>query len=508
MRFETAQHLQLRQQMKLSPRMIQSMEILQLASLALEERIEQELEANVALEMDEPVGDAKQLADELREADREDREGERELVTDGGNASADFERLEAMEKSYGEAFENQYSSNDYHPSPRVRNNGEPDAKMEALANTAARAESLTEQLQHQWMLIDVDDDLRDAGKHLINYIDDDGFLRTPMETIVAQAPPDLADQHLLEDAMPEIQEWLEPTGIGARDLRECLLLQLEAKELEDPSPDLSIERTLVEDHLGDIEQNRIPRIAQQTGLTIEKINQGLEGLRCLDPRPGRKLAPSSPSVVVPDAIVEYDDAADDYLVALCDGRFPRLRISPVYSTMAKDGAVDKATRKFVDKNVRNARWLIDALSQRRNTMLRVITAVVAHQRDFFDQGPQALKPLPMTQIADQLGVHVATISRAVSGKWIQTPRGILPLRKFFTAGTETDDGTDMSWDAVKLALKELIDNEDKSNPLGDDKLAMQLKDRGINIARRTVAKYRDQLGIASARLRKQYHEKS
>jgi RNA polymerase sigma-54 factor len=172
--------------------------------------------------------------------------------------------------------------------------------------------------------------------------------------------------------------------------------------------------------------------------------------------------------------------------------------------MSSDKNIDKSTREFVDSRIRNARWLIEALDLRSNTLLRVIRLVVAHQRDFFDYGPASLKPLPMTTIAEQLGVHVATVSRAVSGKWIQTPRGVLPLRKFFSAGVETDEGEDLSWDAVKQNLKTIVDAEDKSNPLGDDKIAAALKERGIKIARRTVAKYRDQLGIPTARMRKEY----
>lgn len=501
MRFETSQQLKLSQQMKLAPRMIQSMEILQLASLALEERVEQELEANIALEIDEPKGDTQQLEEQRKESQREDTEGERELITNADNASADFERLDNMESAYSEAFDNEYS--DYRPQRSAAREDQSYGKMEAMANTAARGDSLTDQLLHQWVLAEVDESTSEIGKHLINYIEDDGYIRTDFKTIADQYPHEVTlDQ--LNETLEIVQNWLEPTGIGARDLRECLLLQLDALDETDPDTDRSIERSLVEDHLHDIELNRMPKIAQKAGISLDQIKQGLDQLRMLDPRPGTQLTPDSPNVVVPDAFVEFDDITNQYVATLCDGRIPRLRISSDYSAMVKDKTVDKSTRKFVDENVRNARWLISAIDQRNSTVLRVIKAVVQHQTDFFDQGPQALKPLPMTQIAELLGVHVATISRAVSGKWLQTPRGILPLRKFFTAGTETTDGDDMSWDAVKETLKDIIDEEDKSNPLGDDKLAKALNERGIKIARRTVAKYRDQMGIPSARLRKEY----
>lgn len=502
MRFEASQHLRLGQQMKLAPKMIQSMEILQLAALALDERIDQELESNIALETFEPEHDAQSIADERREAERDAREGERELIAAANGSSADFERLDTMERTNPEAFDNEYSS--YQSLRSKRQDGERDGKMDAMANAAARAESLTEQLMHQWALAEVDPRIRRAGEHLISYLDNDGYLRTEMSTIIKQVPPGVEPEDL-DDALPAIQAWLEPTGIGARDLRECLLLQLDMMCEEEPDVDRSVERMLIEEYLPEIEKNRLPIIEQRSGLSIDQIKAGLEHIRrSFDPRPGRRLVVEIPAVVVPDAIVEYDEANDEYIAYLTYDRRPRLRVNPDYAKMAKDRKVDKPTREFVDGNVRDARWLIEAIDLRNNTVMRVIRLVLAHQRDFFDQGPQALKPLPMTQIADQLGIHVATVSRAVNGKWIQTPRGVLPLRKFFSAGTERSDGQDMSWEAVRETLREIIDAEDKAKPLGDDKLAKALEERGIKIARRTVAKYRDQLGIAPARLRKTF----
>ena len=489
--------------MKMAPRMIQSMEILQLPTLALEERIAEELAGNIALEIDEPVADRLELAEAQAEERRLDREGERALKPGEQHAEEGFERLGRMEREYRDAFDNQFSGDYQTPRPQRHDDGEIDPKMEAMSNTAARAESLTDQLLHQWALTEVDERLRATGEHLIAYIDEDGYLRTDLDTIADQAPQGVA-REALDEVLPIVQASLEPPGIGGRDLRECLLLQIDAKQREAPEVDRSVERKLVADHLPDIEANRLPRIAQDTGWTIERIKAGLERLRGLDPRPGRRLSPQSPSVVIPDAIVEYDDERDEYVAALFDGRLPRLRVNPEYAAMVKDRSVDKETRRFVDGNVRNARWLIEAIDLRHSTMLRVLRAVLVHQRDFFDYGPQALKPLPMTQVAEQLGVHVATISRAVAGKWIQTPRGVLPLRKFFTSGTETAAGEDVSWDAVKETLREIIEAEDKTNPLGDDKLAALLKERGIDIARRTVAKYRDQLGIPTAKLRKTF----
>lgn len=499
MRFETSQNLRLGQQMKMSPRMIQSMEILQLAAPALEERIEQELESNIALDLVEPTPDESSVAEARRDENRESMEGERALNTDADASGEGFDRLNRLTNEYREVLDDQFGES-YRSR---RQDGEVDGKMAAMANSPARGESLHSQLLGQWSLADVPEHLRAAGEHLIGFIDDDGYLRVDMEAMLAQAPPGVTCE-LLEQALPELQQTLEPIGIGARNLQECMLIQIEAMRREHPDADLGVEHLLVTNYLSDIELNRLPRIAEASGLSIDQVKAGLEGLRHLDPRPGRELISESPSVVIPDAIVEYDEDADDYVAMLFDGRLPRLRINPRYAAMLKDDTVDKSTKEFVDSSVRSARWLIEAIDLRCNTLLRVIRVVVAIQRDFFDEGPASLKPLPMSQVADQLGVHVATISRAVSGKWIQTPRGVLPLRKFFSSGTETEAGEDMSWDAVKQTLKEIIDVEDKAEPLGDDKLAAALKERGINIARRTVAKYRDQLGIPSAKLRKTF----
>lgn len=487
--------------MKLAPKMIQSMEILQLPALALEERIEKELEANVALEIAEPEGPSGDSLDGGSDKREGAKSAPREREGLSGENADSFARLGEMERRDRAAFDNEYTDNQR--IRRIRGDGDGDPKLEAMANTAAPGETLTEQLLRQWSFAEVSEAIRDAGRHLISYIDDDGFLRTDLDSIARQAPAGVTLEAIRE-AVPEVQRWLEPPGVGARNLRECLLLQLDALDREDPHTDRSVERWIVEDYLDDVEANRLPRIAQQTDLTLDEIKAALDRLKSLDPRPGRLMESTRPEVVVPDAWVEFDESSDTYVCGLYDGRLPQLRLNADCVAIAKDKQVDGNTREFVGQSVRNATWLIEAIEQRNHTLLRVVKAVVSHQRDFFDLGAQSLKPLPMTQVADQLGIHVATVSRAVNGKWIQTPRGVLPLRKFFTAGTETESGEDMSWDAVKQVLKEILDSEDKSNPMGDDALAAELKKRGITLARRTVAKYRDQLGVPSARLRRTF----
>jgi RNA polymerase sigma-54 factor len=293
-------------------------------------------------------------------------------------------------------------------------------------------------------------------------------------------------------------------GIGARDLRECLLLQIDAKAKQQGAPDLTIERLLVSDYLKDIEANRLPRIASATGYDVEQIKQALLHLRQFHPHPGRQLSQDSPRAITPDAVVDYDEAHDRYTARLVDDRLPNVYLNPRYLKLIRDRRVDRKTREFVGNNLRTARWLLEAIQQRQATLMRVINVVIEAQRDFFDHGPQFLKPLPMTLVADQLGIHVATVSRAVSAKHLLTPRGILPLRMFFSGGTETDAGAAVSWSAVQATLEEIIQAEDKANPLSDDDLVVKLKEKGIEIARRTVAKYRKLLHIAPARQRRQF----
>ena len=236
----------------------------------------------------------------------------------------------------------------------------------------------------------------------------------------------------------------------------------------------------------------------------DRVREAMNLMHRLDLAPGKRLVSEDVKPILPDVIVEYDEENDAYIAALCDGVIPPLRVSPRYEEMSKDKEFDKETREFLGRSVGNARWIIESINQRKNSLLRVVNVVLTRQREYFDIGPQQLKPLPMVEVADQLGIHVATVSRAVADKWMQTPRGIVPLRRFFSGGTETATGENMSWEAVKAVLQEIVAAEDKSHPLSDEAIAAELKERGIDIARRTVVKYRQQLGIPPGRLRKQY----
>jgi RNA polymerase sigma-54 factor len=503
--------MRLGQHMKLAPRVIQSMEILQMPLTELEERIEQELASNPTLEIVEIRPDPESRI-------RHDEPG-------SGENTDDFRRLEDFEASNPDAAENTNQSgglvdgrdrfDDYQPRASSRLEGERDGKMAAMAAAPAREASLGEQLREQWGLVEVDETLRRPGEMIISFLDGDGYLRTSLDEVVERSPPgpggERPSRETMERALTAVQLFLEPAGIAARDARECLLLQLDALEdrhewdtEKDRVDTLRIARMLVADHLDDLMQNRLPRIAEQEGITLEQIKSGLELLRRLSLAPARRLVNEAAEIIIPDAIVEYDEEHDRYIAYLNDSRMPNLQINREYAEMIRDRDVPKKDRDFLKTNIGNAQWLIEAVEQRRRTVQRVLNVVVDAQREFFDYGPQAIKPLPMTLVAEQLGIHVATVSRAVADKHLLTPRGVVPLRRFFTGGTETATGEEISWDAIKAALQEVIDQEDKSDPLSDDALAEKLKERGIEIARRTVAKYRGQLGIQSARLRKQF----
>lgn len=504
--------------MKLSPRVIQSMEILQMPLADLEQRIEEELESNMALEIVEPKADEPEIP--KNETDRPDREL---TITEGGDAQDDFARLDNFQTDQPDAADNAFDGPSRQVSDQALNHrvsaGERDGKMDAMAAAPARQASVSEQLHEQWSLAEMDTELRAYGAYLISFIDDDGYLRTPLDEIAKQAPEPLAemagDRDKLLEQLPwvleEAQLVLEPTGVGARDAAECLLLQLDAMQQdpdfnEDESTDDAIEtaRWLVADHLDDLMNNRLPKIAERTTLTIDEVKTGIQLLRRLSLAPGKRLAPDRSEPIIPDAIVEYDEDNDRYVAYLNDRSLMNLRINREYSEMVRQRELDKQGRDFVRKNLSNAQWLVDAIGQRRDTLLRVIHAVLDAQREFFDYGPESLRPLPMTQVAEQLGVHVATVSRAVSDKYLQTPRGVVPLRRFFTGGIQNDAGDDVSWAAIKAAMQDVIEKENKAKPLSDEAIVRELKKRGIEIARRTVAKYRDQLDIPSARMRKTF----
>jgi RNA polymerase sigma-54 factor len=269
--------------------------------------------------------------------------------------------------------------------------------------------------------------------------------------------------------------------------------------------DMSFESRLVTEHMDDLLDNHLPEIARKMNCSIDTINRAIERMSKLDTSPGLQIGQNRNHPITPDVIVESLEDEGQYSVHLADSGLPYLRISDYYTKMAKDDRVGEKTRQFLQNNMRSAQWIIDAIEQRKNTLLKVTRAIVKYQTDFFDKGQLHLRPLPMSKVADDVGVHLATVSRAVAGKYVQCPWGILPLRKFFSGGIEDVNGQPHSWEAVRAKLQQIIDEEDKAKPLNDDEICDLLLSGGIKkLARRTVAKYRKLLNIPAARFRKKF----
>lgn len=503
---QLSQSLSMRTEMRqlLTPRMIQSMEILQLPLMALEERIEQEMENNPVLELRENEGDPAAELNVQQEQAREDFSEAEQTLTMKEDGSEDFDRLARI----SDYFENEEFSTNGSSSSGVRQSsydGERDKKLDAMNNTADRGVTLQEHLLGEWAFVECPPSVRAAGVAIITYIDGEGYLRTDLEEIQrdSKKPLELVD---LQAALRLVQT-LEPSGVGARNLRECLLIQLEAiaEDAEAATGhDFELERALITEHLKDLEMNRYPQISKRLGRSIDELKHAVKKLSTLHPHPGKQVGGDDAPPITPDAIIIYNEETDAYDIEMTNDPAPNLYISGMWRKFLKEKKGDKQTREFLSNNVRNARWLIESIEQRKSTITRVIRVVVDAQREFFDKGPEFLRPLPMISVADQLGIHVATVSRAVSEKWIQTPRGVFPLRRFFSGGTQNAEGEDMSWDAVKEKLKAIIGDEDKDNPLNDDDIVNKLGEQGIDLARRTVAKYRKILNIPTARQRREY----
>ena len=474
----------MRLEQRLTPQLIQSMAILQKPVADLEAYIDKALESNAALELAEPE------AAPSDEQTTTDKESEARSDPDAGS----FERLYRLTGAYDLEGSERAPSRTH----RARSSDGRDAKMGAMANTAGRQIGLNEHLVTQWTLVDVDDAIRIAGDAIIDHIDADGYLRVRLEDIATSVrrPIPIAD---LEQAIRDIQQ-LEPTGVGARDVVECLILQLAALPGEH-----ELERLLIERHLDDLARNRIPVVAKTTGHSVGEINEAMKWMRshlCL--HPGYLIGDRSVPTIRPDVIVDYADTGAGLTVHLARGNMPKLRIREELVQLAKSKENGKETRDFARKHVDDASALIDAVKFRQGRLIEVARMIVERQRDFFDIGPEGLKVLRMSELAEELACDPSTISRTVADKYMQTPRGIHPLRYFFTGGTETQTGESMGWDRVKTRVAELVGAEDRKHPLNDDRVAELLMKEGIDISRRTVAKYRQQLNIPTARQRREF----
>jgi RNA polymerase sigma-54 factor len=295
-----------------------------------------------------------------------------------------------------------------------------------------------------------------------------------------------------------VVQGMDPPGVGARDLKECLLLQIPSD-----MPSARQLRRLVTDHLEDLAGNRLPLIVRKTGLTIEQIEGLRDQLHGLKPKPGAMFTQPFVPVVKPDVYVDQQSDGS-WKVRLEEVDLPNLRISPTYREMLHSPATPAATREYIKRKINAAQWLIESIEQRRSTLLKTTQAIVDHQTRFLSEGPEAIEPLKMQQIADRIGMHVTTVSRAVDDKWLQTPRGLWALRRFFVGGTVSADGEEVAWDTVRMKLQEIIQAEPKDAPFSDDDLVEELAKKGITVARRTVTKYRKAMDIPSSRQRRDW----
>ncbi|MHC4938801.1 MAG: RNA polymerase factor sigma-54 [Planctomycetota bacterium] len=497
MRLELGLAQKLGLQLKLAPQIIQSIEILQLPALSLQELVETALQENEALEREEddyvPSADRNGIESDNGQANEEERSRDAEIDV--------LERYEQLENQ---------ADRDWQDFGRRVPGGGDDNKLEAMNNTAAEGANLHDALYDQFVLLDPNETQRTIGRHIIYNLDESGLLGRreaddkghltyrpyTLEEILDS--PELRGRFTLEeaeDALYMVQR-LEPKGVGARTSAEALVLQLDRED-----PDFDYKRRIIEEFLEDVSKNKRPKVARELGLTIPQLNRLVEEIGQLNPRPAGQLGGDRNAYVQPDVVVEWRDGR--WEIILEDHFFPRLRLSPQYRKLLSD-TDDPKVKEYVRKKVESAKWLVDAIQQRQNTLYRVCEEIFKVQEEYLDYGRSHLKPLKMQEIADRVGIHVSTVSRAIADKWVQTPRGIVPLKFFFTGGAETADGETMSRFSVKEKVKDIIDNEDKKSPLSDEQVAEMLKKEGLDIARRTVTKYRKALQIPSSRQRREW----
>ncbi|RLT12908.1 MAG: RNA polymerase sigma-54 factor [Planctomycetota bacterium] len=503
MRMDLSQNMRAEMRMKMAPRMIQSMEILQMPLLALQERIDQELNDNpLLLDMNEAEPGEAEIYKPDGTVEKETSSSEEPLLQADQGPSPETPAVEsAVEAPVEDVWEEDfYDFDEQFREPSSLSRGGLDElserKLEALMNTADRPPTLQDHLEEQLTLLDLTDEQKRMAEFIINNLDERGYLTVSIHEIARES-----GHAVMPTEVEVVLKWvqaMDPPGVAARTLKECLLLQV-----TDEHPMAREQRILIEHHLEDIQHNRLPLIEKKTGILIPKIKEAIEQIRRLDPRPGSQFQASHNDYVIPDFYLE-NKTDGGYKVCLVDDSLPQLGVSRCYSQLARSKGVDVQTREYLHRKLQAARWLIEAIEQRRGTLVKVAQEIVDRQQKFIDFGDEFLEPLKMQQIADRVGVHVTTISRAVDDKWMSTPRGIYPLKRFFKGGTTTADGDEMAWDTIKQMLSELIAKEDKRKPMSDEDIVESFKSEGITIARRTVTKYRESMHIPSSRQRKSY----
>ena len=457
--------MQMKLQLKLAPQLIQSLKLLQMPILKLEQLVRHELSTNPLLEEAETAEEA----DETTNTSAEGEENQADPQLDKIN-------WEDYLRDDGEF--------------RPRREREP--QEERLERTPVREKTLYEHLMEQLHLSRLGKEEVGIGEYIIGNIDENGYLACSAEEMASAMD---ASPEQVSKVLSHIQTF-DPTGVGARDLRESLLIQLKEKGFED-----SLAYRIVRDHLNNLEKKSFTQLSRTMGVSFEEVQTAMDFIKTLSPRPAMGRFSRAATPVMPDLVVEK--IGDEFVVFHNDKNVPRLRISSAYRALLKKGSLRSGeTKTYLEGKLEKARWLLNAINQRRSTMIKVMEKIVEEQKEFFEHGPSHLKPLIMEAIAERVEMDVSTISRVSNGKYVQTPQGIFEIKYFFNTGVPRENGDDLSKRNVKQFISDFIRKEIPSAPLSDQQIYELLKKQGINIARRTVSKYREELKVLPARFRK------
>lgn len=483
----------------MTPKLQQAIKILQMPRLELAQYLSQQMLENPVLEEDielldeetniegEDTNSVEDVEGNLSEADFDMDTG---LPDSDEGANNDLPIIDVTDKDFGDIDWKQY----FEDSSSVGEEWEEPLEEDVQFNTPIVRESLQEHLLRQLrMSVDSEQDYN-IGEFIIGNIDDDGYLTISVEEIASELKCGVEEVNRI---LSIIQEF-EPAGVGARNLRECLLIQLRQLGLSDSVAYKIVERDL----LKELEANHYPMVSKILGVSMEELKEAMKVISRLEPKPGRQFGHSEVEYIVPDLIV---DKIDGKYVVRMDDQGPRLRLSQYYLDLLNNpDKLSDSERNYIKSKIESASWLLETIERRRNTILKVAEAIFDVQKDALDKGFEYLKPLTLKDIADRVGVHEATVSRVVRNRYVQTPRGIFELRRFFSTGISKEDGEASSAVSVKELIKNLVDAEDPSNPLSDKEIQQLLAQKGLKIARRTVAKYRAELGVPPSNKRKQW----
>ena len=470
-----SQSQQQRLSMVLAPQLRQSLELLQVPMLELRTLVQQEMEQNPTLE--DQALETEQIEIEPTAAESKAEE-ERDLKDE-------FEKLARLDDEWRDYFNQNQGA--------PRHNSEEAAKRQFFLDSLSQPESLQQHLMDQLALADLGPTERQMGELLIGSINDEGYLTSPLEEL-AVTTGFAVEQ--LQDVLHLVQEF-DPIGVGARDLRECLLIQIRRLGKED-----SLAAAVVRDHLDALGAKRFPDIARALKVPVEQIHDAARFVSTLEPKPGRIYAADATSYVLPEVVVQRVDG--DYVIILNNDQIPHLHISDHYRQLMSDGATPPDVKNYIREKVRAGMFLIKSINQRQQTIYNIAKEIVSVQREFLDQGITHLRPLTMNEVAAAVGIHETTVSRAIANKYMQTPRGTFEMKYFFTPGYRMADGQSVSNKTIKDAIANLVAEEDPSDPLSDQTMVKKLDGMGIKVARRTIAKYRDELKILPSHLRKGY----